>query len=95
MAVEMGAEERELTVASKLGQIEAVLSRNGEDFRRLERRLFGDEHSQDGGIVGEHEKRLEEIKVWFIRVTTGIAVWAFMTGSGSVSLASLIKALQH
>lgn len=80
----------DLAVATKLGHIEAILARSGEDFRRLEKRLFGEE-GKGSGIVGEHERRLEEIKIWFIRVTTGIAVWMFMAGGGTISLSSLLK----
>ena len=86
-------EDRDIVVAARLAQIEEVLRRNGEDVRRLEMRLFGSDGQQDGGIVGNHAKQLFELQRWFIRVTTGIVVWAFITSAGPVSLASILKLL--
>ncbi len=83
----------DLAVASKLGHIEAILERNGEDFRRLEVRLFGEQGEQDGGIVGDHKKQLVAIKIWFIRITTALAVWSFMSGAGPVSMGTIIRLL--
>ncbi len=83
----------DIAVAQQLGEIRSVLQQNGNDVRRLEYRLFGREGEQDGGIVGNHAKQLADLQKWFIRVTTGIAVWVFMTGAGPVSLASILKLL--
>lgn len=86
-------EENDRRVAAKLGAIEALLARNGEDVRRLAARLLGDDDDGEGGIVGAHNKRLQKLETWFIRVTTAVVVWTFMTGSGPVSLASVLQLL--
>ncbi len=78
-------------VARRLATIEAVLERNGEDMRTLTARLLGDDDGGDGGMIGAHNRRLMKLEAWFIRVTTGIVVWTFMTGSGPVSLATVLK----
>lgn len=84
-------DDNDLGVARTLGNIEALLKRNGEDFRELSTRLFG--NSGDGGIVGAHNLRLQKLETWVVRVATGIAVWVFMTGAGPVSLSSVLQLL--
>lgn len=87
------SEANDLHVALKLGHIEAMLESQNEDQRRLERRLVGEPNEVDGGIIGAHERRLTRIETWFLRVTAGLAVFAFLTGSGPVSLASVLHLL--
>lgn len=85
------SEDNDREVARTLGKIEALLERNGEDVRELSTKLLGD--SGDGGIVGAHNVRLQKLETWFIRVTTGVVVWTFMTGSGPVSLGTILQLL--
>lgn len=42
-------------------------------------------------MVSAHEKRISKLEVWFIRVTTGLVVFTFMTGSGPITLGSIVK----
>lgn len=91
---ELGAdlsEVNDLNVAAKLGHIEAMLEAQNEDQRRLERRLVGEPHEVNGGVIGSHERRLTRIETWFIRVTAALAAFAFFTGSGPVSLSQLLR----
>lgn len=45
--------------------------------------------------VHNHSQRIQKLEIWFIRVSTGVVVWTFFTGTGPASLASILKVLVH
>lgn len=90
----------DLSVANKLGRIEALLTTAAENDekleanqKRLETRLFGRDGQPDGGILSEYDKRLNRLEVWFIRVASGLVVFNFLTGSGPATFAAMLKFL--
>lgn len=80
-------------IVSELSEIKVILRHSQSDFQRLQRILFGDEGDIDGGHIGDQNKRITKMEKMYIRVTAGIAVWVFITGTGPVTLASIIHLL--
>ena len=77
-------EGNDLEVAKQLGRIEAQLE-------HMALRLFGDEGDPQGGLIGNHDKRIAKLEVWLIRIASGLVVFNFLTGSGPATIGAIFK----
>lgn len=84
-------DENDLTVASRLGRIEALLGVLSETQDRFEARLFGEKGDPQGGLIGSHDKRLARLEVWLVRIASGLVVFNFLTGSGPATLGAIFR----
>lgn len=64
-----------------------------ENQDRFERRLIGEDGNPNGGIIGDYDRRIKSIEVWFIRITTAVIVFDFMTGAGPLTLSGVLRLL--
>jgi len=84
-------EDNEWDVATRLGRIEAQLLTSLQNQDRIETRLFGRDGDPDGGVIGQHNRRVKRLEIWVIRVTTAIIVFDFMTGTGPATMGRLLS----
>lgn len=80
------AEDNDLEVAKQLGRLEATLD-------RIEVRLFGDGGDPDGGVIGQHDKRIAKLERLVIIVASALGVFNFITGVGPFTFSGIYKLL--